>query len=84
LGQLLVNALWHSSEALSAPRVVSEYDDSADVADVDLYFRTLETAGVVECDRVERGVAYFVLGGPNASTALRALGLGANSGPGPA
>jgi hypothetical protein len=78
LGRLLVNALWNSSEALSAARIVGEYDASADVDDIDLQFRTLETAGVVECDRVEDGAAYFVLGGPNAGTALRALGLGAS------
>jgi DNA-binding transcriptional ArsR family regulator len=74
----LIQALWHSSEALSAPRFVDEYDDKAEMKDVEYHLRQLEGAGVVEVARVEDGAAYFVLGGANASEAVRRLGLSAS------
>jgi hypothetical protein len=79
INRALVEALWHSSEALSAARYVSEYtahEGSSTYAEVIASrLAALEALGVVKVDRVEAGEIFYVLGGVNASEAVRRLEL---------
>jgi hypothetical protein len=75
----LIEALWHSSQPLSARRFHSEYvNDETSLATISYHVRVLERDGVVEVspvageESIERSV---VLGGLNCSEAVRRLGL---------
>lgn len=77
----LIEALWHSSEPLSANRFHSEYVDGEEVTlpTVSYHCRVLERDGIAELDRevadggsIER---FYALGGPNSAEAIRRLQL---------
>lgn len=77
----LIEALWHSSEPLSAHRLHGEYldDDSVTLQTVSYHVRVLEDEGIAKLDRedanggsVER---FVVLDGPNSAEAIRRLNL---------
>lgn len=77
----LIEALWRSSEPLSATRFHSEYVDGDKVTlqTVSYHVRVLERDGIAELDRevpsggsVER---FYALGGPNSGEAIRRLQL---------
>jgi DNA-binding transcriptional ArsR family regulator len=79
LRKRLIEALWHSSEPLSARRFHSDYgDDGTSLATISYHVRVLERDGVVEVlpaagqESIERSV---VLAGPNCAEAVRRLGL---------
>jgi DNA-binding transcriptional ArsR family regulator len=81
----LIEALWHSSEPLSAQQFHDEYSEGElTPATVAYHLRQLEDEGVVEgsggySNRGDVNRSY-VLGGPNASEAVRRLGLGGGAG----
>jgi hypothetical protein len=75
----LIEALWHSSEPLSASRFHFEYSDgSATLATISYHVRVLERDWVAEVtpfagdESIER---FVVLAGPNCAEAVRRLGL---------
>jgi hypothetical protein len=75
----LIEALWHSSQPLSARGFHSEYvDDGTSLGTISYHVRVLERDGVVEVspaageESIERSV---VLAGPNCAEAVRRLGL---------
>jgi DNA-binding transcriptional ArsR family regulator len=75
-----IEALWNSSEPLSAPGFQAEYvrDDSVTLSTVAFHVRVLVAEGIVELDRAEptgRGASefFYVLGGPKSGEALRRL-----------
>ncbi|MBS1675800.1 MAG: helix-turn-helix transcriptional regulator [Actinobacteria bacterium] len=75
----LIEALWHSSEPLSARRFHSEYSDgTATLATISYHVCVLEHDGVAEVARVdgdEMIERFVVLAGPNCAEAVRRLGL---------
>ncbi|MBS1845665.1 MAG: helix-turn-helix transcriptional regulator [Actinobacteria bacterium] len=75
----MIEALWHSSEPLSARRFHSEYTDgSATLATIGYHVRVLERDGVARVEEVdgEESIERFVvLAGPNCGEAVRRLGL---------
>ncbi|MBS0592012.1 MAG: hypothetical protein JSR84_00935 [Proteobacteria bacterium] len=79
INRALISALWHSHVALSATSYVDEYTNHggsptyANVIAARLV--ALEAVGVVRVDRVADGEAFYVLGGVNASEAVRRLEL---------
>lgn len=81
LRKRLVIALWHSSEPLTAGRIEDEYldDEQADLGTIAYHLRVLERVRVVEAADLPAGptspVRGVVLGGENASEAVRRLGI---------
>jgi DNA-binding transcriptional ArsR family regulator len=75
----LIEALWHSSEPLSAQRFYSEYTDgSTTPATIAYHVRVLERDGILELaweDGQESIERFVVLAGPNCSSALRRMRL---------
>lgn len=75
----LIEALWHSSEPLSARRFHSDFiDDGTSLATIGYHVRVLERDGVAETARSEEAESverFVVLGGPNYAEAVRRLGL---------
>lgn len=77
-----IEALWHSSEALSPRRFHSEYldGDSATLSTATYHVNVLASEGIVMLDRSEPNGSgalerFFVLGGPNSAEAVRRLEL---------
>jgi hypothetical protein len=79
INRALIEALWHSSVPLSAARYVEDYTgnagSSAYVDVIAAHLAALEAASVVRVNRFEDGDAFYVLGGDNASEAVRRLEL---------
>lgn len=80
----LIEALWHSSEPLSARRFFEEYGGggTSSVSSVGYHLAILEAAGIVKLNHTGNhpdGAAerFYVLGGPNAGEAVRLLSLSA-------
>lgn len=75
----LIEALWHSSEPLSAQRFYSEYTDrSVSLATIGYHVGVLEREGVAEVAREGAGESverFVVLAGPSCSEAVRRLEL---------
>lgn len=77
----LIEALWRSSEPLSANRFHSDHLEGEEVTlqNVSYHLRVLDRDGIAELDRevpsggsVER---FYALGGPNSAEAIRRLQL---------
>ncbi|HEX4669231.1 MAG TPA: hypothetical protein VH275_04570 [Solirubrobacterales bacterium] len=77
-----IEALWHSSEALSPKRFHSEFLDAetASHSTAVYHVEVLVSEGIATLDRAVQGgsggrESFFVLGGPNSVEALRRLEL---------
>jgi hypothetical protein len=76
----LIEALWQSSEPLSARQFHDEHADGSDaLAVISYHARVLERSGVAQLDREggEEGrlERFLRLGGPNSAEAIRRLQL---------
>lgn len=77
-----IEALWHSSEALSPRRFHAEYLDDAEASQstAAYHVNVLVSEGIVTLDRADNTgngalERFFVLGGPNSAEAVRRLAL---------
>ena len=76
----LIEALWHSSEPLSAQQFYAEYTDGSDtLITINYHIRVLERDGVAKLVREDRDAGrverFVALSGPNCAAVVRRLEL---------
>lgn len=76
--RLIIEALWHGGEPLSATHFHREYvdDDQATLSVIGYHLRQLELDGITKAEGLaEEGEQRYVLAGPNSAEAVRRLKL---------
>lgn len=74
--RLIIEAIWHNGEPLSATRFLREYaDDEASLSVISYHLRQLKQDGITKAEGFEEGEQHYVLAGPNSAEAVRRLEL---------